>query len=54
MSNKQPLPMYSVGPVYVSTIVLLTALRIGLSGLEKLPVIRFNFLKIPLIAIGIV
>ena len=46
--------MYGVGPVYASTIVLLTALGIGLSSLEKLPVIRFDFLNIPLTVIGIV
>ena len=53
MKNKQQLTMYGVGPAYVYTIILLTASGMGLSASGKLPVIRFDFLKIPLTVLGI-
>lgn len=54
MKNNEHLSIYGVGPIYGGAIILLTVLGIVLSAVEILPVIRYQFLKIPLTILGAV
>lgn len=53
MKNRQHLPMYGVGPVYVAVILALTAAGIVLTAVGWIPAARAEFLRIPLQIIGI-
>lgn len=53
MKNRQHLPMYGVGPVYVAVILALTAAGIVLTAVGWIPAARAEFLRIPLRIIGI-
>lgn len=53
MKNRQHLPMYGVGPVYVAVILMLTAAGIVLTAVGWIPAARAEFLRIPLCIMGI-
>lgn len=53
MKNKQHLPMYGVGPVYVAVILALTVAGIVLTAVGYIPTVRIEFIRIPLRIIGI-
>lgn len=53
MKNRQHLPMYGVGPIYVAVILVLTAAGIVLTAVGWIPTARAEFLRLPLWIIGI-
>lgn len=52
--NKKHLPMYGVGPLYVSVILVATIICVILSHFNYIPSYSIKELKIPLIIIGII
>lgn len=53
MKDKNHLPMYGVGPVYVCVIVILTAAAVFWGQSETLKAGRIDALKIPFLIVGI-
>lgn len=52
MKNKQHLPMYGVGPLYVAVIALLTIFGIVLTVTGRLPVCRYGMFRVPFAVVG--
>ena len=52
--NKKHLPMYGVGPLYVSVILVVTIICVILSHFNYIPSYSIKELKIPLIIIGMI
>lgn len=53
-SNKDSLPMYGVGPLYVSVILIITIISIILTQLKYIPTYSIKELTIPLMILGII
>ncbi|MCM1334781.1 MAG: isoprenylcysteine carboxylmethyltransferase family protein [Bacteroides sp.] len=53
MKNKEHLPMYGVGPIYVGAILLLTVAAVILGQSEPLKAGRVDALKLPFFVIGV-
>ena len=53
-TNKKHLPMYGVGPLYVSIILLITIIFVILSHFNYIPSYNIKELKLPLMIIGII
>lgn len=53
MADKNHLPMYGVGPVYVGVIIMVTTAAVFLGQCETFEKGRIEFLKIPFLVLGI-
>lgn len=51
-AKKKHLPMYGVGPIYVSVIIGLTVLGIALSIWNRIPLIRYRGFSVVLLILG--
>lgn len=54
MKNKEHLPILGVGPLYVLTIIIITAIAIILDFLKVLDTGKFQILQIPFTIIGVI
>lgn len=52
-TKKKHLPMYGVGPIYVSVIIGMTVLGIVLSICNKIPTIRYKGFSLVMLILGI-
>lgn len=53
-NEKQHLPLYGIGPIYVGIIFVITIIFVILSYKKIIPYFQLNFLKIPFVIIGVV
>lgn len=53
-TNKKTLPMYGVGPLYVSVILITTIIFIILSSFNYIPSYNIDILTLPLMIVGII